>query len=168
MNPERVTPLIRHATSADVDAIVRIFSGPKAVRGTLQLPYPSRDVWRKRLEEPERGLVSLLACVDDEPVGILGIHGRPDQPRLRHSALIGMTVRDDWHGRGIGTALLSAGTNMADNWLQLTRLELHVFVENTVAIRLYEKFGFQVEGTMRRAAFCDGQLRDILMMARLR
>jgi putative acetyltransferase len=168
MNPARVMPVIRHATPADVEAIVQIFSGPQAVRGTLQLPFPSPETWRKRLTEPERGLVALLACIENEPVGMLGIHTRPDLPRLRHSAMIGMAVRDDWQGRGIGTALLAAALNLADEWLQLSRVELNVFADNSAAIRLYQKFGFEAEGTLRKAAFCEGELRDVLMMARLR
>jgi len=33
--------------------------------------------------------------------------------------------------------------DIADNWLDLKRLELTVYVDNAPAIRLYEKFGFQ-------------------------
>ena len=32
-----------------------------------------------------------------------------------------MSVRDDWHGRGVGTALLAAAIDLADNWLNYTR-----------------------------------------------
>jgi len=161
-------PVIRHATVADVEAVVRIFSGPRAIWGTLQLPFPSPEVWRKRLSEPERGLVSLLACVDGEPVGMLGLHTHPDQPRVRHIGMLGMGVRDDWQGRGIGTALVREAVQLADQWLGLVRLELNVFVDNEPAIRLYRKFGFEVEGTLRRGALREGALHDVHVMARLR
>ncbi len=168
MNPTPVEPVIRHATPADVDAIVLIFSGPLAIRGTLQMPFPSPELWRKRLTEMERGLVPLVACIDEEPVGMLGIHTHPDMPRLRHSATLGMAVRDDWQRRGLGTALLRSAIELADGWLQLTRLELQVFTDNVAATRLYERFGFEREGTLRQAAFCDGRLRDVFVMARLK
>ena len=35
-----------------------------------------------------------------------------------------MVVRDDWRGRGVGTALMEAALDLADNWLNLTRIEL--------------------------------------------
>jgi len=79
-----------------------------------------------------------------------------------------MAVRDDWQGKGVGTALMQAAIDLADNWLNLTRLELEVFVENTPAIRLYEKCGFTVEGTLVDFAFRDGQYVDTYIMARLR
>ena len=50
----------------------------------------------------------------------------------------------------------------------LKRIELTVFADNAAAIRLYEKFGFELEGTHRAYAYRDGQFADALCMARLR
>jgi L-phenylalanine/L-methionine N-acetyltransferase len=77
-------------------------------------------------------------------------------------------VHDDFHRRGIGAALLAALIDTADNWLNLTRLELTVFVDNEPAIRLYKKFGFAIEGTRRADAFREGRFVDSFQMARLR
>jgi putative acetyltransferase len=164
----RVTPEIRHAVPADYEAATRIFSGPRAVWGTLQTPYPSPELWRKRLSEPERGVTTLVACVEGEPVGMLGIHTHPDLPRVRHSGWLGMGVRDDWQGRGIGTALMTAAIDLADRWLGLSRLELDVYPDNDAAVKLYRKFGFEVEGTARKASLREGRLVDVLKMARLK
>jgi putative acetyltransferase len=79
-----------------------------------------------------------------------------------------MTVRDDWHGRGVGSALMQAALDLADNWLNLARLELEVFVDNAPAIHLYQKFGFCIEGTLVQYAYRDGQFVDTYTMARLR
>ncbi|MEA3375732.1 MAG: GNAT family N-acetyltransferase [Chloroflexota bacterium] len=145
-----------------------MFSAPRVIRGTLQLSFPSAEGWRKRLAEPTEGLYSLVASVDDETVGTLGLHTFPNRARRRHVGQIGMAVRDDWHGRGIGTALMEAAIDMADNWLNLARLELTVFLDNAPAIGLYEKLGFTTEGTLANYAFRDGEYVDCLTMARLR
>ena len=58
-----VNYIIRRAEASDAEAMQKIFSGPKAIRGTLQLPYPSLDRWRKRLAEPPDGSFNLLACL---------------------------------------------------------------------------------------------------------
>lgn len=160
---------VRRTEPGDYEAVQRIFSSPKAVWGTLQLPFPSVEQWRQRLAEPPEGLFSLVACVDNnEVVGQLGLHTFPSRPRRRHVGQIGMAVRDDWQGQGVGTALMQAAVDLADKWLNLTRLELEVFVDNEPAIRLYEKFGFTIEGTLVQFAFRDGQYVDTYMMARLR
>jgi putative acetyltransferase len=136
--------------------------------GTLQLPYPSRELWRQRLAEPGDGTYNLVAVVEDHVVGMFGVHTFPNRPRRRHVAAIGMAVHDEWQGKGIGTALMRAGLDLADNWLNLTRLELEVYVDNEPAIHLYERFGFEHEGTLRQHAFRDGRYVDSYMMARLR
>jgi putative acetyltransferase len=160
--------LIRHATPEDYPAVTRIFTGPKAVHGTLQIPYPSPEIWRKRLAEPAPGQVTLVGCEASDLVGIVGLHPHLDQPRRRHAAEIGITVRDDRHGRRIGTALFTAIIELADRWLNLTRLELHVSTDNAPAVHLYRKFGFVVEGTLRQYVYRDAQLIDVYVMGRLR
>jgi L-phenylalanine/L-methionine N-acetyltransferase len=71
---ERMTFSIRSAEPSDYVAMHQIFMGPKAMWGTLQLPFPSIEGWRKRMAEPTDGLFSLLACVENEVVGQLVGH----------------------------------------------------------------------------------------------
>jgi putative acetyltransferase len=160
---------VRRTEPSDYEAVQRIFTSPKVIWGTLQLPFPSAEEWRKRLAEPPEGLFSLVACVENnEVVGQLGLHTSPSRPRRRHAGQIGMAVRDDWQGKGVGTALMQAAIDLADNWLNLMRLEIEVYTDNAPAIRLYEKFGFAIEGTLVDFAFRDGQYVDTYTMARLR
>ncbi|CAG0936919.1 phosphinothricin acetyltransferase [Thermoflexales bacterium] len=159
---------IRRVEPSDYAAVHKIFSGPQAVWGTLQLPFPSSEMWRQRLAEPPEGLHSLVACVDGEVIGQLGLHTFPSRPRRRHVGQIGMAVRDDWQGKGVGTALLQAAIDLADKWLNLSRLELEVYTDNEPAVKLYQKFGFKIEGTAVQHAFRAGQFVDSYLMARLR
>ena len=159
--------IVRHAEPGDYEALHRIFSDPLVVAGTLQLPLPSAEMWRRRLVEPPEGLFSLVACLGDEVVGEISLHTNPTRWRMRHVASIGMAVRDDRQGQGVGTALMQAVLDLADNWLNLTRTELRVYTDNVPAIALYEKFGFEREGTHRRLAFRDGEYVDGYSMARV-
>ena len=77
-------------------------------------------------------------------------------------------VRDDWHGKGVGTAMMRAVIDLADKWLNLARIELTVFTDNESAIALYRKFGFEIEGTHRKYAFRDGEFVDAYAMARIK
>jgi putative acetyltransferase len=160
--------VIRRSEPSDYEAIRAVYSGPNAIRGTLQLPYPSVEQWRKRLAEAGEGMFSLVACVEGELVGQIGVHTFPHAPRRRHVGQLGMGVRDDWQGKGVGTALMQAAVDLADRWLNLGRLELEVYVDNQPAVRLYKKFGFVIEGTLSRFAFRDGRYVDAYAMARLR
>lgn len=159
---------IRRAEPDDYLAVYEMFTAPDVYGGTLQLPYPSRDQWRKRAAETPENLFNLVAVIDDRVVGMVGLETFPNRPRRRHVGSIGITVHTEFQGKGVGTALMAAAVDLADNWLNLTRLELEVYVDNEAAIHLYERFGFVYEGTLRQHAFRDGEYVDSNVMGRLR
>ena len=158
---------IRRAEPDDCSAIYEMFRSPKVYEGTLQIPYPSREQWRKRIAESD-DCYSLVAVSGEHVIGMLTINTFPNRPRRRHVGTIGISVSEAWQGKGVGKALMQAGVDLSDKWLNLTRLELEVYSDNEAAIRLYEQFGFEREGLLRQHAFRDGRYVDSIMMARLR
>src|SRR5690242_19627363 len=137
--PKRIKIAVRAAEIADYQALARLFTHRNAYSQTLQLPFPSPELWRKRLAEQSDGLHMLVATIADEVVGNLGLT-RLTRARRSHVGEIGMAVHDDWQGKGVGSALLQAALDLADNWLGLRRLELNVHADNERAIALYRKF----------------------------
>jgi putative acetyltransferase len=158
---------VRHSEPEDYQAVYRVYSGPLAMADTLGLPFSPKDPWRERLKEERDGEVSLVACLGTEVVGHLSLYPYPES-RRRHSGHFGMAVRDDWRRQCVGTKLMEAALDLADNWLGLTRLDLRVFADNQAALALYRKFGFEVEGRHRRFALRAGEYADALVMARLK
>lgn len=159
--------VIRHAEPGDYEAARQVHAGPNAVWGTMQIPFPSAEAWRKRMAEPADGSYNLVACIENEIVGNIVLAINSQSPRRRHAASIGMAVRDDWQGKGVGTALMKAAIDLADKWLNIVRLELEVYTDNEAAVKLYKKFGFRIEGTCIGYAFRDGRYVDAYLMARL-
>jgi L-phenylalanine/L-methionine N-acetyltransferase len=159
--------IIRAGKPDDADAIFEVASGPKAQSGTLQMPYPSIVTWRERLSTTPEGFHRLVAEIDGRVIGMAGLHVE-DAPRRRHVGEIGMMVHDDFQGQGAGRALLEALLDLADNWLNLHRVELQVYTDNAPGIHLYETHGFVIEGTLRDFAFRDGEYVDAYYMARVR
>ena len=47
--------IVRRTEPDDFEALQRIFSGPRAISGTLQMPLPAAQTWRERLSEPPEG-----------------------------------------------------------------------------------------------------------------
>ena len=166
MSIERLT--IRRAEADDYVAVAEMFKSLKVFPGTLQVPYPSREYWRKRITDNPESAYYLVAIIDERVVGMANIDTFPNRPRRKHAAAIGICVHEEWQGKGVGAALMHAILDLADNWLNLTRIELEVFSDNEAAIHLYERFGFEVEGTLRQHAFRDGRFVDSTMMARLK
>lgn len=164
--PKRNRIEVRAAELSDVEALTRIYASRNAYAQTLQLPLQSTELWRKRLTTNDDTQITLVATIAGEVVGNLGLT-RFTRPRRAHVGEIGLGVRDDWQGKGVGSALLQAVLDLADNWLGLRRIELTVHADNQPAIGLYRKFGFEVEGTHRAYAIRDGVYVDTLSMARL-
>lgn len=107
----------------------------------------------------------LVAETEGRVVGIIGLHVPPN-PRLNHSALLGISIHPEFQGQGIGRRLMDAALDLADNWLMLVRVELSVFTDNAGAIRLYESMGFEIEGLKRYAAKRHGRYDNEYLMAR--
>jgi putative acetyltransferase len=159
--------IVRRCEPEDYEAVYRVYSSPNAMAGTIGVPFSSAHEVRDELARETDGSFPLVACAGDEVVGQLTLTVYMN-PRTRHSGHFGIAVRDDWQGRGVGTTLMEACLDLADNWLNLSRLDLRVYVDNTPAVALYEKFGFEIEGTHKRFAYRDGEYVDAHVMARLR
>jgi putative acetyltransferase len=160
------TITIRAAEPEDVAAVHAILRCPRVVANTLQLPWRPLEFTSTRLFGSRPDHYYLVAVVGGQVVGQLGLDIEPG-PRRRDVGSFGMAVHDDYQGQGVGSALMAAMIDLADNWLGLRRLELEVWADNAVAIRLYEKFGFETEGRGRQFARRAGELIDALYMARL-
>lgn len=158
---------IRGREPSDLEALTEIFNCPGVAAGTLQLPHTSVETRRQRWGQSSPGTHSLVAEIDGRVVGSIGLHVEPAD-RRRHAGGIGMGVHDDFQGRGVGTALMEAILDLAFNWIGLRRIELTVYTDNAPAVHLYQKFGFEIEGTARRYAFRHGTLVDAYHMALLR
>jgi putative acetyltransferase len=159
---------VRRACADDAEAVWRIFQDEACYAGTLQTPYPSRDIWRKRVAEVPDSDYVLVAEADGQVVGHAGIHKAGSSPRRAHAMTLGIAVRSDWHGKGVGRALMKALTELADGWLPCTRIELTVYVDNERAISLYREFGFEIEGTHKAYSLRDGKYVDTYAMARVK
>jgi putative acetyltransferase len=153
---------VRAAEDDDLDGIVEMVVAVAAEGRWIAAEAPVDTGRRRRYLaealDDEHALV-LVADAGGSVVGELGMtlagYGVAD---------LGMLVADDWRGRGIGTALLEAGLDWARQ-AGAHKVALQVWPHNQAAIGLYEKFGFQREGLLRRHyRRRSGELWDAVVM----
>jgi RimJ/RimL family protein N-acetyltransferase len=108
----------------------------------------------------------LLALDGDEIVGDLLFRGGPYR-RTRHRGMMGMSVNRSHWGLGIGTALLQTLIDWARASGVVRKIDLRVMTYNERALRLYRRFGFQVEGRHARTFCIDGEFFDDYSMGLL-
>jgi putative acetyltransferase len=165
-NPAVAGLSIRAREPGDWPEFAELMALPKVRWGTLRLPFTSKEQSRKWLESPPEGMIAIVAVLDGRIVGSADV--TQYKGRRSHVGAIGICVHDDFHGRRIGSAMMAALVETADDWLDLKRLELKVHIDNEPAIRLYRRFGFEVEGTLRADCFRGGAYVDSHLMARLK
>jgi putative acetyltransferase len=166
MTPKPPDILIRALEPGDLPDLTEAWNQPLAYAGTLQLPFTSLEAREKRHATTPPNLRRLVAVIDGKVIGALGLERFEN--RRSHAGQFGMAVHDAFAGRGAGSALLAAAIDLADNWLNLRRLELTVYPDNARAIALYERFGFVREGLFRDYAWRNGAYVDAIAMARTR
>ncbi|HZA83422.1 MAG TPA: GNAT family N-acetyltransferase [Actinomycetes bacterium] len=153
---------VRDATPADVDALVAMLVEVAGEGRWIGVEAPV-DVDRRRQRmaadvEAEDAIV-LVAEAGGEPVGQLGLRLAP-----YGVADLGMLVAAGWRGRGVGAALLAEAVRRARQ-AGAHKIALQVWPHNAAAIALYERFGFQREGYLRRHyRRRSGELWDAVMM----
>ncbi|MBZ6076009.1 GNAT family N-acetyltransferase [Microvirga puerhi] len=157
--------VIRAARIDDADAINTMANLPGYRWGTLRMPHQTPETTRKWLESRSPGDLVLVAEVE----GRIAANGSITRflGRRAHAGTLGLGVHDDYQGRGIGSRMLREILAMADDWLGLKRVELTVYTDNSPAISLYERAGFEHEGTHKAYAFRQGRYVDAYAMARL-
>ncbi len=87
--------------------------------------------------------------------------------RTRHIIEFGIAVHSSWRGSGLGSLMLEELIRWAETVPSLEKIELHVHANNVGAIKLYQRYGFDIEGR-RKAAFKydDGTYMDDIIMGR--
>jgi L-phenylalanine/L-methionine N-acetyltransferase len=158
--------LIRAIIPEDAEGLAAIQSLPGYRFGTLRPPYPTAQGAKKYVETLQPNTISLVAILNETIVGNAGL--TQFAGRRSHAGSIGMGVHDDYQRRGIGRALLGELVAIADDWMNIKRLELTVYTDNPGAIALYESFGFEREGLHRAFAFRAGSFVDAYAMGRIR
>lgn len=165
-----MTITIRRAVARDAAAIAAYMSEPSVFGGLLQMPYPTEEMWNKRLTDgavPGSADLTLVAELDGTPVGCGGLHAFGPAVRRRHAMGLGLSVAVAAQRKGVGGALMAALCDYADRWVGLRRIELTVYTDNDTAVRLYRRFGFDIEGTFKGFALRDGVYVDAHSMARV-
>lgn len=159
---------IRLIKPSDTQKFVDFYE--KLARETDYLMFTPEEVSEKAAEE-EKFIRNyndykqvFIAVEDDNIVGYLGV-SRSRLSKTAQTAKFTIGVLNDCKQQGIATQLIE----FAENWAKekgIRRLELTVVTENKPAVSLFEKTGFEKEGTRKNAVRINGEFYDEYFMAK--
>lgn len=107
----------------------------------------------------------LVAEVNERIVGFSRCAGN-NLKRTSHKVEFGVCVLKEFWGFGIGQNLLKESIDWADS-NEIKKINLSVLETNEKAIKLYEKYGFEVEGSLLNdKLLSDGKYYHTILMGR--
>jgi len=155
--------IVREASKEDARAITDVVNSVASEKRYI-LTEKSREDWDKavsEIKEKGRGLL-IVAQADGKVVG-MGHLTKGKWEKNRHVGFLGMVILKEFREIGIGTAMMDYMMRYARQE-RLEKISLNVFSTNERAIHLYQKFGFKLEGAIKRQYKIEGKYVDELFM----
>lgn len=106
------------------------------------------------LAEDGSNLLGFIAVISEGPL------------KRKFSRYVAMGILEGFHGKKIGTKLMELCIQFCIEQ-DVKRIELTVITENTKAVNLYTKFGFEVEGIKRHSLFIKNNFVNELYMSKI-
>ncbi len=157
---------VRKLTSDDVDRVRALRQEALKLHPEAFSSDPERDAavtveqWRERLA-PGRWFGAFSGA---EIVGMVAYVPEPSRKTAHCGKLGSLYVREAARGCGIAAALIEAV--LGDAAAGLEQITLTVNADNTRAVRLYERHGFNTIGRVPDSLRVDGRSYDELIMWR--
>lgn len=152
----------RLLTLNDKNGLFKFFSSmsDEALKWSMA-PY-TMDVIQRWINNIQN-LIPLVAEYKDKIVGYAAIF-KFSRPRRKGVGDLVIYLHQDFHNVGLGTVMSGKLLELAKRD-RLHKIELAVVAENIVAIYLYEKFGFNVEGVSKDSFIgADQEYHDLVHM----
>lgn len=163
--------VIREATEQDAKRLAELIKHVENKSDFLM--YESGE--RVLTEEKQRKMIQSLSAQSNSVIMVAEEEGQligyllvigGEAKRTQHRAYLVIGIDPAYQGKGVGSKLF----NELENWAgehAIHRLELTVVADNVADLRLYKKFGFEIEGTKQDSLVINGEYYDEFYMAKL-
>jgi len=154
--------IVRFLAQDDKDRLFRMFSSmsEKAFEWSMA-PY-TMDVIERWIGNIQNS-IPLVAEYENKIVGYAVICRYMHQ-RRKGLGDLAIYLHQDFHRIGLGTMMTEKLLELARKE-RMHRIELTVVADNEIAIRLYKKFGFKIEGVSKESFFgFDEKYHDMVHM----
>jgi len=163
--------ILRPIEEEDLEMLRELTNDPDFEKMIVGWSFPvskkDQEAW---FSNAKNGLDRLRYAIETEEDGAVGMIGLRDIDWKNGTATgLGMRIaRKEIRTRGLATDAWMTLMRYAFNELRLNRVNGSALAYNKASLRVCEKVGFKVEGTMRQAVFKNGEFHDVVMMGCLK
>ena len=108
-------------------------------------------------------ILMIVGTVNGTIISAAQIHS-PARKKIAHNCEVGISVRKEYWGKGVGTAIMGELIRHARESGTIRNISLGVKAGNSNAIGLYEKYGFRKIGVHKNYFNIDGNYDDEILM----
>jgi RimJ/RimL family protein N-acetyltransferase len=144
----------------DLPFVQRVINDPEvwqSLGSATPKTMKREEEWYEQVSEDD-GDVTLLVCVDGDPVGTVGMHVN----ETWGTGELGYMVAPEAWGEGYCTDAVRTICRYAFRERRLDKVVAEAYATNPGSQRVLEKVGFQREGVHRQEAFVGGERVDLL------
>lgn len=106
---------------------------------------------------------NVLIIIEDEIVGIASITS-VQKERMKHNGTLGISLRKKYWGIGLGSEIMTYLIDWAKSNKITKKINLLVREDNIRGVKLYEKFGFEKEGLLKKDICVNGIYYNTIAM----
>lgn len=106
---------------------------------------------------------NVLIIIENEIVGIASITS-VQKERMKHNGTLGISIRKKYWGIGLGSEIMNYLIDWAKSNKITKKINLLVREDNIRGVKLYEKFGFEKEGLLKKDICVNGVYYNTIAM----
>ena len=106
---------------------------------------------------------NVLIIIENEIVGIASITS-VQKERMKHNGTLGISLRKKYWGIGLGSEIMAYLIDWAKSNKITKKINLLVREDNIRGVKLYEKFGFEKEGLLKKDMYVNGVYYNTIAM----
>ncbi len=120
-----------------------------------------QDEWKRRIKNV------LFALSNDKPVGMI-VYIIDNRIKTKHIAnIFGFYVKMKYRGQKVGMKLMESALEIIQKNMKVSKIKLTVNPEQRTAVKLYEKYGFELVGRLKNELKVNDKLYDEFIMEKL-
>jgi len=159
--------ILRPRTLKDAQGYLECHQDEEAKRNFMSVPKNLKEAKKELREGMKKKSLRFVIEVNGKFAGFINLELN-DNPRYKHSAIIGYAIHPNFRGRGLATKATKTLTDYGFKKLGLIRITGWCRTFNKASARVLKKAGYKLEGIFKKNKFKDGKYLDDMAWAKVK